>query len=151
MMKADRDHCEPDLAAGFDERCDEVVRAHLYEERGDDRRDEDSGSGAERLEAPDRRIGLVVIERDRDRVVQARPGDAQLGDRRDAELGPNDDDHGHDDPGQPAAPIAAAFAMRLSAGHIANGEFRVRRRAPRCINSKVAMSEPMEESTSVSA
>ena len=55
--------------------------AKADEERGDDRRQQDRGSGAQRLERPDRRIGLVVVEGDRDRIVQTGPRHILLADR----------------------------------------------------------------------
>ena len=49
---------------------------------GDDRRQQDRGPGSQRLERPDGGIGLGAIEGDRDRIVQARPRDFRLADRR---------------------------------------------------------------------
>ena len=45
-------------------------------------------------ESPDRAIGLVVVQRDRNRMVQARPGDVLLPDRGHLERGPQDHDDG---------------------------------------------------------
>ncbi len=118
--------------------------------------EEDGRAGAERLEGPDGGIGLGVIKRDGDGVVQAGPVDLLLVDRRPAEMRPDDDDGGDDQPGQPALPgrNRRSRRSRLRLRRSRPAGWRIPGRASgcqTCRNSSVQSSEPSEASTSVRA
>ncbi len=103
---------------------------HPHRDRRDDRGEENGCSRCQRLERPDGCIGFVVVQRDRDRLVEAGPWDRLLADGGDVECRPKDDDHRHDEPRQPSLPRPDfGTCGALCARHI-DGELRVRRRLP---------------------
>src|SRR6202044_187399 len=79
---------------------------------------------------PHRGVGLVVVERDRDHLVEAGPGDRPRPDRRDIERRPKDDDDGYDDPRKPALPGSDVRRDVAQVSLAAHREFGVRRRFP---------------------
>ena len=116
-------------------------------------RQKNGRAGSQWLEGPDRVIGLAVVERDRNRTVQPGPGDILLPDREQLERGPED----HDaqirrataaSPARWAIDDWSAASLTAVAFLIANSGSGAGRQT--CRNSSVAISEPSEDSTSVS-